>query len=67
MAKKLILSLLALAVIVPAEIFVWVKWVAPFFWSPGVAYTQMGWGYVLIGLMFVFIPVATVGSIFEED
>ena len=66
MFKKVILALVALAVIVPAEVFIWVK-VSPVFWAPGVAYTQLGWGYVFMGLLFVFLPVAIVGAIFEED
>ena len=67
MIRKLALAILALAVILPAEAYAWVTWITPMFWAPGVAYTQLGWGYVLTGMLFVFIPVATVGAIFEKE
>lgn len=67
MIRKLTLAILALALILPAEVYAWVNYVTPMFWAPGVAYTQLGWGYVFIGLLFVFIPIAVVGAIFEED
>ncbi len=67
MIKKVVLALAALAIILPLEVYTWVNWISPFFWSPGVAYTDLAWGYVVIGLAFIGIPVATVGSIFEED
>lgn len=67
MAKKIILAILALALILPVEAYAWVNYVTPMFWAPGVAYTQLGWGYVLIGMFFVFIPIAVVGAIFEEE
>ena len=66
MTRKIALAVLALAVILPAEAYAWVNYVSPFFWAPGVAYTELAWGYVLIGLAFVAIPVAAVGAIFEE-
>ena len=66
MLKKLALAILVLAVILPAETYVWINYVSPFFWAPGVAYTELAWGYVIIGLAFVAIPVAAVGAIFEE-
>lgn len=67
MIRKLVFAFIALAVLVPGEIYAWVKWINPFFWSPEVAYTDLAWGYVLIGIAFFIMPVATVGAIFEEN
>ncbi len=65
--KKILLALLALAVIIPGEVYLWTHWISPFFWSPGVAYTQLAWGYVFFGMLFIFLPCATVAGIFELD
>lgn len=67
MKKRIILSLLVLAVLIPAEAYAWHTWISPMFWAPGVAYTQLGWGYVFLGLLFIFMPIAAIGSIWEKD
>ncbi len=66
MKRRIILTLLVLGILIPMEVYAWIN-ISPFFWQPGVAYTQLGWGYVLIGMFFMFIPIAVVGAIFEDD
>ena len=65
MKRRIILALLALSILLPMEAYAWVK-ISPLFWAPGVAYTQLGWGYVMLALLFIFMPIAVVGAIMED-
>lgn len=64
--KKTALLIASLAIVLPAEFYVWTKFVSPFFWSDGVAYTELAWGYLLFGLAFLCVPISIAGWIFEE-
>lgn len=65
MKKRVVFTMFVLAILVPAEVEAWLK-LAPIFWAPGVAYTQLGWGYPLLALLFIFLPVAAIGAIWED-
>ena len=54
---------IALLVAVPLEVYLWVKWVNPFFWSPAIAYTDIAWMYYPVLFLFVAIPLSIVGEI----
>jgi len=63
--KTAIFSIL-LAVSIPVETYLWFAYVNPFFWQPGIAYTDLAWGIVLVLFLFVSIPIGLLEEIIES-
>lgn len=63
MKTSLLMALFAVVLLV--ERHVWINLIDPFFWSPEVAYTDLAWGYIVFGMLFIMIPCGIIGKAIE--